>query len=362
MLKNRNLLHSIILLPLAFAVTWALNTIKIVAVCYVLVRFEFDLTEGIGHGIMVASSLLLSLVMVIAGDMFLSVCLASISDTYSLMGLRMSKMARAVARAWDWLVNFEISGLLTKWRTSELRAGSKTWRIVLGAVVVMYLMGLLAMEATILYHRRGDYQVEKMHSERDLTVIGRNDIVFIRPGWKVIGYEEQQRDMSSVWGAFSNVWRLKYNDVVCVMALDYPFDKWHDVKRCYTIQGWKTADEKIIRDSKDFRWGASQTDMTLPTGDFGFILCSHCDHVGGTVQPKPTTHDFSMVTHYLHPKQWSAPFAVSVDKSKNTFYQTQAMVTTSFELDEETKQEIRLMYADFREQCRKNIQQHAMQP
>lgn len=361
-LRNRNLLHSLILLLSAVAVTWALNTIKIVLVSFALMRFDFDLTQGLGHGIMVVVSILLSLVMVFACDMFLRVCLATVSDTYALMGMRMSKMARKLAAGWDWLVSFEISGILAKWRTHETRKKSKTWSLVLGSVVTVYLVGLLAMEATILYHRQGDYQVKKMHSQKELTVIGRNDIAFIRPGWKVMGYEEEERDHSNVWGAFSNIWRLKYNDVTCIMALDYPFDKWHDVKRCYTIQGWKVFDENIIRDSRDFRWGVSQTDMNLPTGDFGFILCSHCNHLGGTVQPKPTTHDFSMVTHYLHPKQWSAPFGISVDKNKNTFYQTQAMVTTSFELDEETKQEIRLMYADFREQCRQKIQQHAMQP
>jgi len=198
-----------------------------------------------------------------------------------------------------------------------------------------------------------------MQEKRDLAEVGRDDIVFIRPGWKVIEYEEETRAFDSLWGSYSHIWKLRYNDLVCVMALDYPFNKWHDVKRCYTIQGWEVKDENIINGGKDFRWGVSQTDMVLPTGDYGFILCSHCDHLGEIVQPKPTTHDFSMVTHYLKPARWSAPFGISEDKNKNTFYQTQTMVTSYYELDEETKAEIRLMYADFREQCRRKIETHA---
>jgi len=359
--RNRALIHSLIMLLASVGIIWALSTIRIIAAAFFYTRFELDLMQGAGYVLMLVVSLLLSVIMVFGCDVFLRVMLEAMYDRYAVRGVKMSKMGWSTIKAWDWLVNFSIGDVLAKWRTKEMPSYGKKSSVVLGGLLTVYLLGLLSMESVILYYRQGNYQAKIMHSREELIVLKKNDVVFIRPGWKVIGYEEEERDMKSVWGAYSRIWRLKYNDVMVIMALDYPFDKWHDIKRCYTIQGWKTFDEAIVKDASMSGWGVSQTDMLLPTGDYGFVLCSHCDHIGGKVQPKPTTHDFSMVTHYLHPKQWSAPFGVSVNKSKNTFYQTQAMVTTSFELDDETKREIRLMYAEFREQCRKAIQQHTMQ-
>ena len=367
--RNRPLLHCLLMLLASVGIIWALNTIRIIAAAFVYARFELDLMVGWGYVLLLVVSVLLSVIMVFGCDVFMRVMLEPMYDKYAVRGVKMSKMGWSAIKVWDWVVNFSVGDVLAKWRVKgrdgesdeAMSRPGKAGRVVMGGLVAVYLLGLLSMESLILYYRGGDYQSKIMHKREELIVLGKNDVVFIRPGWKVIGYDEETRDFKSVWGAYSRIWRLKYNDVMVIMALDYPFDKWHDVKRCYTIQGWKVYDEEIVKDASMSGWGVSQTELMLPTGDYGFILCSHCDHIGGKVQPKPTTHDFSMVTHYLHPKQWSAPFAISVDKSKNTFYQTQTMVTTSFELDDESKREIRLMYAEFREQCRKAIQQHTMQ-
>ena len=359
--KNRPLLHSLLLLMVSLGIIWALNTIRVIAVAFFYVRFELDLMVGAGSVLLLVVSVLLSVIMVMGCDVFLRVMLEPMYDKYAVRGVKMSKMGWSAVKAWDWVVNFSVGGFLAKFRIQEVSSPRKTTRIVLGGLVTVYLLGLLSMESLILYYRQGDYAANTMHTKGDLVVLEKEDVAFIRPGWEVIGYNEETRDFKSLWGTYSRIWRLKYNDVMVVMALDYPFNKWHDVKRCYTIQGWKVYDEELIKDTDMSGWGVSQTELMLPTGDYGFILCSHSDHLGGKVEPKPTTHDFSMVTHYLHPKQWSAPFGVSVNKNKNTFYQTQAMVTTSFQLDDETQREIRLMYAEFREQTRKAIQQHTMQ-
>jgi len=358
-LRNRRIFHVITMLLASIFMAWLLNALRVFAVGALYANFGWDLMTGVPYGVMIAVSFIVSLLMVATLDSLMSFLLQRIITEGYKLHVKMSRITQMLVRLWDAVMTFSLSKWLATFRVHEHKHLSPWLRRSLLGVVSVFLLGLMAFEGVILYYRQGDYASKQMQEKRDLAWVGSEDVVFIRPGWKVLDYYEETRPFDSLWGSFSHIWRLRYNDVMVVMALDYPFNKWHDVKRCYTIQGWEIQDENIIHDSKSFRWGVSQTNLVLPTGDHGFILCSHCDHLGETVEPKPTTHDFSMVKHYLKPARWSAPFGVAENKNKNTFYQTQAMVTSYYELNEETKEEIRQMYADFREQCRRKIEKHA---
>lgn len=356
---NRPLLHSVLLLISALVVAWFLNAMRVLFVGYAFAKWEVDFMSGGAYAVMIMVSLLLSVIMVICGDIILKVFLATILTERSSRDIVIGKLGKRCVKLWDWIVSFGIGPYLSRWRIEEITPSKGFARIAGIGVVSLFLSVVLAMAITIIYHRGDNYQVDIMHDKKNLVRLTQEDVLAVRPGWTVVAYEEEDREFSSVWGTFSKTWRLKYDDLVCVISFDYPFDKWHDVKACYTKIGWQIRDEEIIRDSKEFRWGVSQTGMKTPTGDFGYILCSHMNHLGEWVQPKPTTHDISMFTYYLHPKRWSAPFGVSVDKNKNTFYQIQMMIVTTNELDEETRKEVRLTYADFREQCRRIVEAHA---
>ena len=145
------------------------------------------------------------------------------------------------------------------------------------------------------------------------------------------------------------------------MSLDYPFDDWHDVKSCYSAIGWEIVGETIVRDDSFGDWAISETNLILPNGDTGFVLCSHCDRIGNTVEPKPVSHRWDMLRYRLHPDRWTAPFGKSMDKDRRTFYQTQCMVITPVPMDQATQQEIRVMYNSFREQARRAIAGNSQQ-
>ncbi|MGB2350487.1 MAG: hypothetical protein ACPH9O_02520, partial [Akkermansiaceae bacterium] len=76
---------------------------------------------------------------------------------------------------------------------------------------------------------------------------------------------------------------------------------------------------------------------------------------GVPVMPKPAVHDHTMIIYRLHPSKMTPPFGTQYNKDKRTLYQTQCMVATPRPLDEATKEQIRLMYVDFREQIRSAI-------
>lgn len=46
-------------------------------------------------------------------------------------------------------------------------------------------------------------------------------------------------------GISSQVWQYRKGRLVATISLDYPFTGYHDVKICYTGNGWQVADEKL---------------------------------------------------------------------------------------------------------------------
>ena len=351
-LKKRSLIQGILLMAFALAAATFVNIVRIALVGIIYAEHGWNLMESNWLYVMLAGSYALGLLLLMSMDAFCVFLFAPVGNE------KPNKYGKSLARLWDQAIEAGPIWLLSIFRRSGERANGRirAWGL---CFLALGIVALGCFGAPVLYYRYGfgEYKTYFMHQKEDLAVVEATQVRFDRDHWKVISVETEEREFSSIWGAYSTIWRLRYHDTMVIMALDYPFDKWHDVKICYGNLGWQADKERLLELKRYTDWGASETEMTLPTGDFGFILCSHCDHEGGVVQPQPTSHQFDMVLYYLHPKQWSAPYGLSVDRNKNTFYQTQSMVTSPFPLDEPTKQEIRLMYEEFREQTRRLIQQ-----
>jgi len=349
--RKRPCFHVALLIGSAFAVATVVNVLRIATVGIVYGTAGWDLMDSGWVYVMLVASFAFGLLALMSCDALYSFFLQPVATKEK------KKDGRGLVKVWNAIVGFRISKVLESFRKPHT-SGASAARPVLTSVLALCLLCLTAFEASVLYYRWGfgDYQTYFMHDKEKLAIIDPADVQFARPGWKLLDVQTEAREFSSLWGTYSFVWRLEYHDTMVIMSLDYPFDKWHDVKVCYGNLGWKLEAEGLLMPESYKNWGASETEMSLPTGDYGFILCSHCDHMGKPVQPKPTAHQFDMVMYYLHPKQWTAPYGISVDRNQNTFYQTQVMVTAAFPLDEPTKNEIREMYGEFREQTRALIE------
>ncbi|BDS07662.1 hypothetical protein NT6N_27020 [Oceaniferula spumae] len=356
-IKNRKLMTCLMTFVLAVVSTWLLNVCRILMAVSIFRKHEIDVLSG-GYlvGFVIVSAVF-SLLLVLSADALSAFLLSGIDrDANDLSGARRPR--GMLAKLWNAVSNFSLFSLLG--RFSVASKPSRPGRGVIITLIIV-LVGLSGMEAVIYFYRMKTDRRQFMYGEDDLSKISRQTIKFDRPGWEVISAYDEKREFASIWGALSNTWRLKYNGINVIMSLDYPFDNWHDVKSCYNNIGWTINAEKTLRDGAFSNWGASETYLTVPNGDAGFVICSHSDHVGDVVQPKPATHRLGMLRYRLHPDQWSAPFGKSMDRNKRTFYQTQCMVSTPLPLDEATQEEIRLMYAQFREQARRAIARQSLQ-
>lgn len=354
--RNRRLFHVCILLLLAVFSTWILNVLRMLAVVSVKIWFDFNLLSGVYEVFFQVISFLIGFVLILSADSLIHFLIGRNDDQYVQKTAEV-KIAGFLPRIWKRATEFSFCRI---WQWIKLPSFRRLKGIE-SATVIAVILALITLEGVVFYYRPMIEKKKFMHGEDELIKVSEEAVLFNRDGWEVVEFKEVKRDFSNIWGALSSIWKLKYNDVIVVMALDYPFDDWHDVKNCYLNLGWKIESERIEESSPIFDWGASETNMILPNGNAGFVLCSHCDHLGNSVQPKPTDHDHTMLIYRLHPNLMTAPFGTALEKDKRTFYQTQTMVNTQRRLDEATKREIRLMYAQFREQTRRAIEMRSRQ-
>lgn len=348
--RNRRLSHTVMMLVTAVLATWLLNIVRIVLVLNVRFRYGLDLLEPGYVNIYHMLSFLIGMILILSSDA-LVVFLYSRARKDVLDSDMIRRMKSPMSRLWTGVSHFQLGRLFGYF------SSAKACRIrpVSFYVIVVLLSAYIAVEAVVYYNRDSVVKMDFMYGEDQLTKIGEESFIVDQSGWEITSYDTERREFDNIWGALSSTWRLKYNGITVVLSLDYPFHEWHDVKRCYYKVGWKLAGEKILRKLPVFKWPASETDMVLPNGDAGFILCSNCDHTGTPVMPKPVTHDTSMLFYRLSPTQMAPPFGTAYESEKRTLYQTQCMVATPRPLDEASKEQIRLMYANFREQIRSAI-------
>jgi exosortase/archaeosortase family protein len=87
-------------------------------------------------------------------------------------------------------------------------------------------------------------RVQKINS---FTHLNRQEIKLTLPpvlaDWQRVNSDAGDQAMVQTLGVHSLVWRFQRNGMVAVVAVDYPLDGFHNVKLCYTLNGWEILGE-----------------------------------------------------------------------------------------------------------------------
>ena len=346
--RARPLVHTLGMLAGGYAVAILVNAMRVVLVVIAQRQLQLDILVGGWAIALFVLSLVLSLGLLWSFDSLLQFLLAPSADPKREEGKKLTRCS-------NWLAAMRLSS----WLPVLLRGArwDRKFRVASLVVLAVSLLGMTVFVGLVERSKSKMGAELQMNKLDELVVIDPADVQFTRPGWKLLDVEREQRPFDSIWGAYSFIWRLKYHDTMVIMAMDYPFNHWHDVKVCYGKLGWTIDQEQVVELEGEDDWKVSETDMMTPTGDFGYILCSQVDQAGGYGTPKPADTGWDYLKFKLGPAHWVEPFRRTKTKDANTFYQSQAMVSTDFLLDEPTKQEIRLAYDEFRKQTRQLILQ-----
>ena len=62
--------------------------------------------------------------------------------------------------------------------------------------------------------------------------------------WKRLNTEVPPLQKIETMGVYSQIWHYHRGDVLASLALDYPFQGYHDVRLCYTLRGWDLLEQR----------------------------------------------------------------------------------------------------------------------
>ena len=74
--------------------------------------------------------------------------------------------------------------------------------------------------------------------------------------WKRLNTEIPPLQKIETRGVFSQVWHYRRGDTLASLAIDYPFQGYHDVTLCYTLRGWDVLQGRF--------WSGQATNASLP--------------------------------------------------------------------------------------------------
>jgi hypothetical protein len=115
------------------------------------------------------------------------------------------------------------------------------------------------------------------------------DATFTLPGtigkWTRIASAEPLLQKIETLGVYSQVWHFQKKDLVASIALDYPFNGYHDVTACYTGRGWKVI-ERHSTEVKDDRGSipCAEVQMQDDLGLRGSLWFSTVDERGNWLE------------------------------------------------------------------------------
>lgn len=342
--RRRTWVGVLCLLVGGVGITIGVNAMRIALVGLVYEQSGMDLMGTWWSWVLLGGSYLVSLLILFSYDGVVQFMFAEIPAE------NRKGNGRSLGRIWNGVLGLRLSrvgGLMMTRR----ECGGGIFTTLLGGLVMVCVLTSLVVAGKSLYNRGSLLGAEPlgMLPYEELTVIQGEDLSFDRPGWALVNTFTEERETDSIWGRYSVIWRLSYKSHMVTFAVDYPFDEWHDVKRCYQILGWKVLEEGVVLDGAYEDWWTSVTTMEPVSGGYGYILCSHADHEGAKILAKPPSYGRARIQYYLDDQH----FKDEPRQATETFYQMQAAVETAEPLSAEDKEEILVMYAEFREQARR---------
>ncbi|MGC3968267.1 MAG: exosortase U [Pirellulales bacterium] len=180
-------------------------------------------------------------------------------------------------------------------------------------------------------------------------------------GWELIpySYNREERRTDSQWGANSQAWRYRKGERVLVISVDYPFMGWHDLATCYDNNGWllNAREQNPIAGSQSSPKLAAAPGVSLRMQkpvekDFGFVLFQ-VFNARLDPMPVPETNVFktlgTRIRSYRERLATMGASGADLNSQSQTF-QVQLFIQDRAPLSEQEEQDLRQLYARFRDQ------------
>jgi len=182
------------------------------------------------------------------------------------------------------------------------------------------------------------------HEQSPVVVSGlRNDAQFSMPeeigGWHRVAADQHYVSSLELRAIYSQVWTYRYDRVVVVLALDYPYAGLHDLALCYRLRGWDLGTKPgRSSDATGNEKGFFEIEMRKKPVTSGYLLYGCVAEDGQWVG-----EDFNRLVQ----GRFSGSAA--------TTYQVQALNTSYASLNRAEKQQILQLFLEARQLLAKQV-------
>ncbi len=165
-------------------------------------------------------------------------------------------------------------------------------------------------------------------------------------GLSITEFKVDHRDTYSVFGEHSRLWRVRDASFNAVASVDYPFEGWHPLTKCYTSSGWEVDQANDI--PSPIGDGSTISEVVLKRSAFqsGYLLFGIYDGAGQTVSAPLVNKNF-WARRNTFLSRLTGQSQTSSDKT--TTYQVQVLVTGFGEPDAELRRRAAELFKATRE-------------
>ena len=343
-LRNRPLVHAVLLIMGGLFWAGAMNVIRIGLIAAAHLKFGVDLSEGWQHEVTGLVVFSVATVGVRSTDGLLKFLLdplgAGAQFPRNRLGLWWNQVAvwgdLSLKQA-DYDADSEASNEpLSRWAKCMQWCGVG----MLGVLVVLQLSVFLVGKGS-----SGEIRIAGLDPEK---VLGKEVFEPSDESWKVVDFEVKSRSSRSVWGENSLVWTLDLDGQKVLLSVDYYFNKWHELTICYRKAGWELGERVVQASSEESAWRTVEGRCLQPTSrERGLILFDLFRVTGEVLEPVES----------LMAADWKERFSLRnlavfrrhfSEGAYHDIVQVQAFVVSGHELNDEMLGAIRSEYERFR--------------
>jgi exosortase len=166
-------------------------------------------------------------------------------------------------------------------------------------------------------------------------------------GWQRGKFHPDSRSGSD-FGDLSRSWEYKKGSHMVLFSLDYPFPAWHDLTRCYKLQGWRVEGQEIV-EADDRSPGIVVVQLSKPAYRSGFLLFCQVDREGQSLEPRKGGAFMSLYRHGSMARRWSERlFGTEASSAPcdppGPVYQMQLLVESANPLSEADMADVRELF------------------
>lgn len=339
---RRPLLWAALLVASSFAWAWLANVARVVAIALAQALYQVDLSSGWRHELLGYAAIALGLLLLASTDRWLAFLLRPVAPGENELPWNPLKKRNPLTRAWNWCVGQSRSqarpAIDGDAFLAELATGGRPYGFLAG----FGLLGALQIASFVV--PAAPEEVRTLGVARAETFAG-SDLPASLDGWTLVKHDRVERGRKDHMGQFSSEWQYRREPLACHVSVDYPFAEWHELTKCYQMNGWQRISRQVVHTGEEGRRGGEYVEVELakPTGEVGWLLFGLFDQAGNGLAPSSTDWP-SLTTKLERSPLVSRLLGHDEESVTETAYQVQAFVPTVSRVSEAQRAEVRRLF------------------